>query len=156
MATRTEVFRLESFSFDNPESSVVPDLASISPYLALPSLNDNDSSDRLLTALRAGPKISRRPNDNLDRKGKSREAAVEPSSLGHAEQVEDDREFWLNVAESEPGPSKPRPNKVSVLIRLFAMALMVSQRHGTLYKTRSMTRRTQCTCRKHPYSPLRQ
>jgi hypothetical protein len=156
MATRTEVFRLDPMTFDTPERSLVPDLASISPYLALPSLNDNDSSNRLLTALRASPKISRRPNDHFDRKGKSKEAVVEASSLGNAEHVEDDREFWLNVAESEPGPSKPRPNKVSVLIQLFAMALMVSQRHGTLYKTRSMTRRIQCTCRKDPYSPLKQ
>ena len=110
--SKGEVFRLEPFRFDPSERSLLADLPPITPRFVLPTLDDvAGSPDRLLAGLR-GKTRSRTPDtESKNLKGKEKELEVGPV---YAEQVdrEIEEDFWLNVMDREPGPSKPRLVKV--------------------------------------------
>ena len=112
MTSKTEVFRLESFSFNPLERSRLADLPPITPRFVLPTLDDvAGSPDRLLAGLR-GKTRSRTPDtESKNLKGKEKELEV---GTVYAEEVdrEIEEDFWLNVMDREPGPSKPRLVKV--------------------------------------------
>jgi hypothetical protein len=114
MKSKSEVFRLEPFSFDFLERSHLATLPPITPRFVLPRLDDvAGSPDRLLAGLRGGYK-TKVPDDGAQTlKGKEKEVDFGPV---HAEAVDEGMEddFWLNVMDREPGPSKPRLVKVSI------------------------------------------
>jgi hypothetical protein len=111
MASKAEVFRLERFHFEPLDPSRMSALPVITPRFSLPLLEDRNASDRLLAGLRGG-----RPGRplNLDEsKGKGKETEVMIEGRHEDEGIPiDEGDFWLNVVDSEPGPSKPRLSKV--------------------------------------------
>jgi hypothetical protein len=88
-------------------------------------LNDGHASDRLLAGLRGGTGSLGRKEDQSLGKGKAKEESVAAPSL--AEEVLDRGEFWLNVVDSEPGPSKPRTHRVSHRLSLPGRSLIHSR-----------------------------
>jgi hypothetical protein len=112
MGSKAEVFRLEAYSFEPSKRSQVADLAPITPRFSLPPLEDGNTSDRLLAGLRGGWAVKPRTRSHSSLKGKEREE-IEEDVLPEDVTTQDEGDFWLNVAQSEAGPSKPRLNKAS-------------------------------------------
>jgi hypothetical protein len=111
MTSRAEVFRLEPFYLEPLEPSRMTSLPIITPRFSLPLLEDGNASDRLLAGLRGG-----RPGKpvNLGQsngKGKEKEMVVQECHEDERILI-DEGDFWLNIVDSEPGPSKPRLSKV--------------------------------------------
>jgi hypothetical protein len=111
MTSKAEVFKLEPFHFEPLDPSRMTNLPIITPRFSLPLLEDGNASDRLLAGLRGG-----RPGNpvNLDEtkgKGKEKEVMIEERHEDEGIPI-DEGDFWLNVVDSEPGPSKPRLSKV--------------------------------------------
>jgi hypothetical protein len=130
MTSRAEVFRLDPFSFDPLERAHLDDLPPITPRFSLPSLNDGHASDRLLAGLRGGIGSLGRKEDQSSGKGKAKEESVATPSL--AEETSDQADFWLNVVDSEPGPSKPRLHRVSRRLSFSRSLLIPSREYGMI------------------------
>jgi len=111
MTSKAEVFRLEPFHSKAFEASRMTTLPIITPRFSLPLLEDGNASDRLLAGLRGG-RPGRPVNvDETKGKGKEKEVIVEEGLADEGIPI-DEGDFWLNVVDSEPGPSKPRFSKV--------------------------------------------
>jgi hypothetical protein len=111
MTSKAEVFRLEPFHFESLDPSRMTSLPVIAPRFSLPLLEDGNASDRLLAGLRGG-RPGRPVNvDESEGKGKEKEVMIEERHEGEGIPI-DEGDFWLNVVDSEPGPSKPRLSKV--------------------------------------------
>jgi hypothetical protein len=108
------VFGLEPFNFDSLDRSCLATLPPITPRFVLPRLDDvAGSPDRLLAGLRGRYKAKVSDDGVQSVKGKEKEVDAGPvlaEAVG--EGIEED--FWLNVMDREPGPSKPRWVKVSI------------------------------------------
>ena len=111
MTSKAEVFRLEPFHSKAFEPSRMTSLPIITPRFSLPLLEDGNASDRLLAGLRGGRPGRPVDVDESKGKGKEKELSVEERHEDNGIPI-DDGDFWLNVVDSEPGPSKPRLNKV--------------------------------------------
>ena len=83
----------------------------ITPRFSLPLLEDGNASDRLLAGLRGGRPGKPVDLDQLNGKGKEKEMIVQECHEDERVSI-DEGDFWLNVVDSEPGPSKPRLSKV--------------------------------------------
>jgi hypothetical protein len=111
MASKAEVFRLEPFHLEPLEPSRMTNLPIITPRFSLPLLEDGNASDRLLAGLRGGR--PGRPVNVDESKGKRKEKEVMIEERHEDKGLPiDEGDFWLNVVDSEPGPSKPRLSKV--------------------------------------------
>jgi hypothetical protein len=111
MTSKAEVFRLEPFHFESLDPSRMTSLPVIAPRFSLPLLEDGNASDRLLAGLRGG-RPGRPVNvDESEGKGKEKEVMIEEPHEGDGLPI-DEGDFWLNVVDSEPGPSKLRLSKV--------------------------------------------
>jgi hypothetical protein len=114
MGSKSEVFRLEPFSFDSLERSHLATLPPITPRFVLPRLDDiAGSPDRLLAGLRGGYKAKVSDDGVQSVKGKEKEVDLGPA-LAEAVDEGIKEDFWLNVMDREPGPSKPRLVKASI------------------------------------------
>jgi hypothetical protein len=111
MASKAEVFRLEPFYLEPLEPSRMTGLPIITPRFSLPLLEDGNASDRLLAELRGGRPGRPVNTDETKGKGKEKEVMIEK---GHEDEglPIDEGDFWLNVIDSESGPSQPRLSKV--------------------------------------------
>jgi hypothetical protein len=86
-------------------------LPRITPRFSLPLLEDGNASDRLLAGLRGGR--PGRPVNVDEPKGKGKEKDIIEEECHEDEGIPiDEGDFWLNVVDSEPGPSQPRLSKV--------------------------------------------
>jgi hypothetical protein len=74
-------------------------------------LEDGNASDRLLAGLRGGRPGKPVNVHESEGKGKEKEVVAEEGIADEGIPV-DEGDFWLNVVDSEPGPSKPRLSKV--------------------------------------------
>lgn len=83
----------------------------IAPRFSLPLLEDGNASDRLLAGLRGGRPGKPVNVDETKRKGKKKEVMIEERHQDEGLPI-DEGDFWLNVVDSEPGPSKPRLSRV--------------------------------------------
>jgi hypothetical protein len=111
MTSRAEVFRLEPFHFESLDPSRMTSLPVIAPRFSLPLLEDGNASDRLLAGLRGG-RPGRPVNvDESEGKGKEKEVMIEEPHEDEGLPI-DEGDFWLNVVDSEPGPSKLRLSRV--------------------------------------------
>jgi hypothetical protein len=122
MTSKAEVFRLEPFHFESLDTSRMASLPVITPRFSLPLLEDGNASDRLLAGLRGG-RPGRAVNvHESNGKGKEKEVIAEEGIADERIPI-DEGDFWLNVVDSEPGPSKPRLSKVCsqpIVTRLIA------------------------------------
>ena len=109
MTSKAEVFRLEPFHTESFNPSRMTSLPVITPRFSLPLLEDGNASDRLLAGLRGGR--PGRPVNVDESKGKGKEMIVQDCHEDERVSI-DEGDFWLNVVDSEPGPSKPRLSKV--------------------------------------------
>ena len=105
------MFRLKAFESDPSAYSPLASLPLVTPRFSLPSLDDGNASDRLLAGLRGSLRSKSLKKEGTTWKGKEKEDIVVEDI-----QVEgislDDGDFWLHAAESEPGPSKRKLNRV--------------------------------------------
>ena len=83
----------------------------ITPRFSLPLLEDGNASDRLLAGLRGGRAGKPVNLDESTGKGKEKEMIVQELHEDEGMPI-NEGDFWLNVVDSEPGPSKPRLSKV--------------------------------------------
>jgi hypothetical protein len=83
----------------------------ITPRFSLPLLEDGNASDRLLAGLRGGRPVRPVNVDESKGKGKEKEVMIEERHEDEGLPI-DEGDFWLNVVDSEPGPSKPRLSRV--------------------------------------------
>ena len=111
MASRAEVFRLKVFESHPSTCSPLASLPLVTPRFSLPSLDDGNASDRMLAGLRGSLRSKSLKKEETTWKGKEKEDIVVEDI-----QVEgislDDGDSWLHAAESEPGPSKRKLNRV--------------------------------------------
>jgi len=118
MASRAEVFRLNPFESHPSTCSPLASLPLVTPRFSLPSLVDGNASDRLLAGLRGSLRSKSLKKEETTWKGKEKEDIVVEDI-----QVEgislDDGDFWLHAAESEPGPSKRKLNRVCLSLEAY-------------------------------------
>jgi hypothetical protein len=81
------------------------------PRFSLPLLEDGNASDRLLAGLRDGRPGKPANVHESNAKGKEKEVIAEEGIADEGIPI-DGSDFWLNVVDSEPGPSKPRLSRV--------------------------------------------
>jgi len=118
MTSKAEVFRLEPFHFGSFDTSGLASLPIITPRFSLPLLEDGNASDRLLAGLR-GSRLRRTPSvEHVEEKGKEKEVIAVEHHEAERPPI-DEGDFWLNVVDSQPGPSRPRLSKVCVLGRAY-------------------------------------
>jgi len=118
MTSKPDVFRLETFHFGSFDTSGLASLPIITPRFSLPLLEDGNASDRLLAGL-WGSRPRRSPSvEHVKEKGKEKEVIAEEHQEDERPPI-DEGDFWLNVVDSEPGPSKPRLSKVCFLGRNY-------------------------------------
>jgi hypothetical protein len=86
-------------------------LPMITPRFSLPLLEDGNASDRLLAGVRGGRPGKPVNVDETKGKGKEKKVVIEERHEDEGIPM-DEGDFWLNVVDSEPGPSKPRLSKV--------------------------------------------
>ena len=122
MASKAEVFRLEPFHSKAFEASRMTSLPIITPRFSLPLLGDGNASDRLLAGLRGGRPGRPVNQDEVKGKGKEKEMIVEERHEDEGIPV-DEGDFWLNVVDSEPGPSRPRLSKVRLQLAIITQRL---------------------------------
>ena len=111
MTSKGEVFRLEPFHLESLDPSRMTNLPIITLRFSLPLLEDGNASDRLLAGLRGGRPGKPVNIDESKGKGKEKEVMIEERHEDEGIPI-DEGDFWLNVVESEPGPSKPRSSRV--------------------------------------------
>lgn len=112
MGSKLEMFRLGPIDFEPLERSHLASLPPITPRFSLPSLEDGNASDRLLAGLKGGRPGRPLNDERITGKGKEKERIQLQQEPQAVEERLDEGDFWLNVVDSEPGPSKPRLNKV--------------------------------------------
>lgn len=116
MTSKAEVFRLENYHFETFDASGLATLPIITPRFSLPLLEDGSASDRLLAGLRGSRPLRTPSVEHVKEKGKEKEVIAEEHHEDGRPPI-DEGDFWLNVVDSEPGPSKPRLSKVCLLRR---------------------------------------